>query len=480
MLLSSLIIIPFIGAITLSFIRSSYTKEVRLFTLFITLFTFFISVSLMIFFDETLSGFQFVERFTWDELSSFKFGIGVDGLSLLLILLTTFLFPICVIIAWSAVKTYTKEYFIALLLLESFLIAVFTLLDLILFYIAFEATLLPMFFIVGIWGSRSRRINAAYQLFLYTLFGSVFMLIAILYIWYTTGTTDYEILCRSEFSTQSQIFLWLAFFLSFAVKIPMVPFHIWLPEAHVEAPTAGSVILAGILLKLGGYGFLRFSVSLFPFATAFFSPLVITLSILGIVYASLSTLQQVDLKKIIAYSSIAHMGFVTLGIFSLNTLGIEGSIFLMLSHGIVSSALFLCVGVLYDRFHTRLVRNYGGLVQTMPLFSSIFIILSLANLSLPLTSSFVGEIFVILGAFQNSPVSAILASFSMVLGAAYSVWLANRICFGNVKTISTEATFDLSRREFMLLSPFVVLIFLLGIYPDPFLQTFHVFVVNIL
>lgn len=477
MLLSSLILIPFFSAIFLTFVDSSRVSLVRSLALCSTFLVFFLSTNLLIFFDESFSGFQFKEYFTW--IPSFEFALGIDGLSLYLIILTTFLFPVCVLIAWSAVKIYTKEYFIALLLLESFLIAVFTLLDLFLFYIAFEATLLPMFFIVGVWGSRSRRINAAYQLFLYTLFGSVFMLIGILYIWYSTGTTNYEILTRTSFGSTDQIFLWLAFFLSFAVKIPMVPFHIWLPEAHVEAPTAGSVILAGILLKLGGYGLLRFSLVLFPFATSYFSPFVISLSLLGIVYASLSTLQQVDLKKIIAYSSIAHMGFVTLGIFSLNVFGLEGSILLMLSHGVVSSALFLSVGVLYDRFHTRLVRNYGGLVQTMPLFSAIFLILSLANLSLPLTSSFIGEIFVVLGAFQNSPVAALFSCFSMVLGAAYSMWLANRICFGNVKTISTVANFDLSRREFFILTPFVILTFLLGIFPELILQTLHVSVLNL-
>jgi len=469
--------LPLLSAIFLSFFDASKLLTIRLFALGSTSLAFFVSLNLIVFFDETFSGFQFKEYFMWTP--SFQFALGVDGLSLYLIILTTFLFPVCVLIAWSAVKTYTKEYFIALLLLESFLIAVFTLLDLFLFYIAFEATLLPMFFIVGVWGSRSRRINAAYQLFLYTLFGSVFMLIGILYIWYTTGTTNYEILSQTSFSSSDQIFLWLAFFLSFAVKIPMVPFHIWLPEAHVEAPTAGSVILAGVLLKLGGYGLLRFSVGLLPFATSFFSPFVISLSLLGIIYASLSTLQQVDLKKIVAYSSIAHMGFVTLGIFSLNIFGLEGSVILMLSHGVISSALFLLVGVLYDRFHTRLVRNYGGLVQTMPLFSTAFLVLSLANLSLPLTSSFIGEIFVVLGAFQNSPVSALFSCFSMVLGAAYSIWLANRICFGNVKTTSSTASFDLTRRESFILFPFIILTLFLGVFPEVILQTLHVSVASL-
>lgn len=367
--LSQLILLPFFGAFILSFFNSSNEKALRLFALFISLLVFFLSAHLLIAFDESAQGFQFVEYFSWSLAPVFRFAIGIDGLSLYLIVLTAFLIPVCVLTAWSAVKTYSKGYFVSLLLLESFLIAVFCLLDTLLFYIAFEATLLPMFFIVGVWGSRSRRMNAAFQLFLYTLLGSVFMLIAILYMWYISGTTDLEILFRTSFSFQTQIFLWLGFFLSFAIKIPMFPFHVWLPEAHVEAPTAGSVILAGILLKLGGYGFLRFSLTLFPVANAFFTPFIFTLSILSIIYASLSTLQQVDLKKIIAYSSVAHMGFVTLGIFSANALGLEGSIFLMLSHGLVSSALFLCVGVLYDRFHTRLVRSYGGLVQTMPLFS---------------------------------------------------------------------------------------------------------------
>jgi len=473
-----MILIPLLGGLSLCFFNSNNEKLLRLFSLFVSLLVFFLSSQLLIGFDESFTGFQFVEYFFWN--SYFRFGLGIDGLSLFLITLTTFLLPICILTSWSAIKQYSQGFFISLLFLESFLIAVFSLLDLLLFYIAFEATLLPMFFIVGIWGSRSRRINAAFQLFMYTLLGSVFMLIAILFIWFNFGSTDLEILFRCCFDPKTQIFLWLGFFLSFAIKIPMFPFHIWLPEAHVEAPTAGSVILAGILLKLGGYGFLRFSFNLFPEANAFFTPFIFTLSVLGIVYASLSTLQQIDLKKIIAYSSVAHMGFVTLGLFSANPLGVEGSVFLMLSHGLVSSALFLCVGVLYDRFHTRLVRNFSGLTQSMPLFSFFFLFLSLANLGLPLTSSFVGEFLILIGLFQVSPVSTVFASLSLVLGAAYSIWLANRILFGSPKNFSTSGVLDLTRREFFILLPFLLLIFLLGVLPDFLLEGLHFFVLELL
>jgi len=337
-----------------------------------------------------------------------------------------------------------------------------------------------MFLIIGVWGSRERKIRAAYQFFLYTLIGSVLMLLAILFIYFQTGTTDLQVLLTVDFSEKRQILLWLAFFASFAVKVPMVPVHIWLPEAHVEAPTAGSVILAGILLKLGTYGFLRFSLPLFPLATVYFTPAVYTLSILGIIYASLTTLRQIDLKKIIAYSSVAHMGYVTLGLFSLNFQGIEGAILLMLSHGLVASALFLCVGILYDRHKTRLVKYYGGCVHVMPLFSFFFLIFTLGNISLPGTSSFIGELLVLIGSFQTNTFIAFLASTGMILGAGYSIWLYNRVVFGNFKPHFINTFSDINRREFFILLPFALGVLWMGIYPEVFMDPMHSSVAHII
>jgi proton-translocating NADH-quinone oxidoreductase chain M len=353
-------------------------------------------------------------------------------------------------------------------------------LDLLIFYVFFESVLIPMFLIIGVWGSRERKIRAAYQFFLYTLFGSVLMLLAILLIHFQTGTTDYQILLATEFSEKRQLLLWLAFFASFAVKVPMVPVHIWLPEAHVEAPTAGSVILAGILLKLGTYGFLRFSIPMFPEATLFYTPLIYTRSVIAIIYASLTTLRQVDLKKIIAYSSVAHMNYVTLGIFSLNLQGIEGSLLLMFSHGLVSSALFLCVGCLYERSHTRLVKYYGGAVQTMPIFSLIFLFFTLGNISLPGTSSFVGEFLILAGAFQTNPFAGTLAASGMIFGTAYSMWLFNRVIFGNIKTQSFSSFADLNRREVYMFLPFIFGVLWMGLYPEMFLEGMHVSVANLI
>lgn len=412
--------------------------------------------------------------------TTLNFILGLDAISLFFIILTTFLIPVCILVGWSSIQIYVKEYCIAFLILESLMITVFSVLDLLLFYIFFESVLIPMFIIIGIWGSRQRKIRAAYQFFLYTLFGSVLMLLAILLIFYQTGSLDLEILYSTNFSENRQILLWLAFFSSFAVKVPMVPVHIWLPEAHVEAPTAGSVILAGILLKLGTYGFLRFSIPLFPYASLYFAPLIHTLSIIAIIYTSLTTLRQIDLKKIIAYSSVAHMNFVTIGIFSLNAQGIEGSILLMLSHGLVSPALFLCVGILYDRHKTRLLRYYSGCVQTMPLFSIMFLFFTMANISIPGTSSFIGEFLILTGAFQINTFVAFMAATGMVLGAAYALWLCNRLIYGVNKPYFIMSFSDISRREFFMLLPFVISILWMGIIPECFLNTLHCTVANLI
>jgi proton-translocating NADH-quinone oxidoreductase chain M len=348
------------------------------------------------------------------------------------------------------------------------------------FYIFFEAVLIPMFLIIGIWGSRERKIRAAYQFFVYTLVGSVLMLLAIMYIYYQVGTTDVQVLTSVSFDYNTQIILWLAFFASLAVKIPMVPAHIWLPEAHSEAPTAGSVILAGVLLKMGGYGFLRFSIPMFPDASIYFTPLVYTLSVIAVIYTSLTTLRQVDMKRIIAYSSVAHMGFVTIGMFTLNIQGIEGSMLLMLSHGVVSSALFLCVGVVYDRHKTRIIKYYSGLTVKMPLFSITFLFFILANMGFPGTSSFVSEFLVLVGAFKSNVFVTALAATGVIWGAGYSIWLYNRVAFGNIRTSHISEFHDLDRREFMVFVPCILLVFLMGIYPEIFLNAMHVSITHLI
>ncbi|YP_717299.1 nad4 (mitochondrion) [Ostreococcus tauri] len=475
-----LLCLPVLGAVGLLFFPKTAVRQMKLFALNISLVTFVCSLNLWIFFDNSTAKFQFVQHMDWLSVLNMNFYVGIDGISLFFMILTTFLVPVCLLISWQSVKHLVREFLVAFLLLESFMLAVFCMLDLLLFYVFFESVLIPMFLIIGVWGSRERKIRAAYQFFLYTLIGSLFMLLAILLIYFQVGTTDLQVLHTVEFSERRQLFLWVAFFLSFAVKVPMIPFHIWLPEAHVEAPTSGSVILAGILLKLGTYGFLRFSIPLFPEATIYFTPLIYTMSVIGIIYASFTTLRQIDLKKIIAYSSVAHMGFVTLGLFSLNMQGVEGAVLLMLSHGFVASALFLCIGILYDRTHTRLIKYYGGLVQTMPLFAFFFFIFTLGNLSLPGTSSFVGEFLILVGVFQTNTFIATLAATGMILGGAYSIWLYNRVVFGNLKPVYINQFADINRREFFILLPFVVCIFWMGIYPSIFLESLHYSVATVL
>jgi len=399
------------------------------------------------------------------------FSVGLDGISIFFFVLSSFLIFLCVLFIWN--ESFLKEYILCLLTLDLLLLLVFSVLDLLLFYIFFEAILIPMYLIIGIWGSRERKVRAVYLFFFYTLIGSLSMLIGLLYIYSITGTLNYEYLLTYTFTFDEQYWLWLAFFMSFASKIPMFPFHVWLPEAHVEAPTVGSVLLAGILLKLGVYGFLRFSLTLFPEASLFFSPLVYLLSILGIIYASLCAIRQTDLKRIVAYSSIAHMNLVTLGIFSFNIIGIEGSILQSISHGFVSGAMFLLVGILYDRYHSRLLYYYSGLVHMMPMYASLFLIFTLANIAIPGTSSFVGEFLLLTGIYKISIITCLFSTLGVILCGAYSLWLYNRIMFGNLKVSNTILFTDINFREFSILLPLLLLMLLMGIYPKYFLNFIH-------
>nr|UPH84010.1 NADH dehydrogenase subunit 4 [Garcinia mangostana] len=477
--LSGPILCPVLGSITPLFIPNSRIRPIRLIGLCASLITFLYSPVPRIQFDPSTAKSQFVESLRWLPYENINLDLGIDGISLFFVILTTFLIPICILVGWSGMRSYGKEYITASLIREFLMIAVFRMLDLLLFYVLPESVLIPMFIIIGVWGSRQRKIKAAYQFFIYTLLGSVFMLLAILLILLQTGTTDLQISLTTEFSERRQIFLWIASFASFAVKVPMVPVHIWLPEAHVEAPTAGSVILAGIPLKLGTYGFLRFSIPMFPEATLSSTPFIYTPSAIAIIYTSLTTSRQIDLKKIIAYSSVAHMNLVTIGMFSPNIQGIGGSILPMLSHGLVSSALFLCVGVLYDRHKTRLVRYYGGLVSTMPNLSTIFFSSTLANMSSPGTSSFIGEFPILVGAFQRNSFVATLAALGMILGAAYSLWLYNRVVSGNLKPDFLNKFSDSNGREVSIFLPFLVGLVRMGVHPKVFPDCMHTSVSNL-
>jgi len=387
---------------------------------------------------------------------------------------------LCILASWTGIKDNAKEYLVAFLVMESFLIGVFSVLDLMLFYVLFESVLIPMFLIIGIYGSRERKIRASYFFFLYTLIGSVLMLLGIFYIFYVVGTTDYETLIAFSFTEQEQKFLWLMFFASFATKVPMLPMHIWLPEAHVEAPTAGSVILAGVLLKLGTYGFIRFSFPLFPFASLYFTPLVYSMASMAVVYTSLTAIRQTDLKRIIAYTSVAHMNLVMIGLFSFNVIGLEGAMLQSLSHGFVASALFLVIGVVYDRHHTRMVKYYGGLVHMMPLFTIIFLIFTMANIALPGTSSFVGELLILVGAYECNTTITFIGATGMVLGGGYSLWLFNRIVYGNLKTQYLKQFCDLEKREFFVFLPLIFGTLFMGVYPEVFLNVMHISINNLL
>lgn len=472
-LLIYIIILPLIGVFFLTIIPSSNKYMLKITALQFSCLTLIFSLLLWVFFNHATCKFQFLNKLFWIPNLNFNLTLGIDGISLFFIILTALLIPLCLLVSWNSVNHNLKEFLILFLIMEMFLLIVFSVLDLLLFYVFFESVLIPMFLIIGIWGSRERKIRAAYFFFLYTLLGSVLMLLAILYIYYQVGTTDYEILVTFTFSDLEQKLLWLAFFASFATKIPMVPVHLWLPEAHVEAPTAGSVILAGILLKLGTYGFLRFSFPLFPKACFFFAPFVYTLSVIGIVYTSFTAIRQTDFKRIIAYTSVAHMNLVMVGLFSLNVVGLEGAILQSLSHGFVASALFLIIGVVYDRHHTRLVKYYGGLVHVMPIYIFIFLFFTMANIGLPGTSSFVGEFLILTGSFKVNTSITFISATGMIIGGCYALWLFNRIAYGNLKTQYFNMYADLNKKEFFTFLPLVLGTIVMGIYPNIFLQPIH-------
>ena len=467
-ILSILIFLPIVGIFFMTLIRNNNNQSsnnLKHTALWISFLNFLISLYLLFTFNQQDADFQFEEQYFWIEYG-ISYHLGVDGISILFIVLTTMLVPICILASYDSIKFSVKEYLIAFLALETFMIGVFCSLDLVLFYLFFEGGLIPMFLIIGIWGGE-RRVYSTFKFFLYTLAGSVFMLLAIIYIFITAGTTDVSYLLDYNFTRNEQIVLWLAFFASFMVKIPMWPFHTWLPDAHVEAPTAGSVILAGVLLKMAGYGFIRFSIGFFPEASELFAPLIFTLSIVAIIVTSLIALVQEDMKKLIAYSSVAHMGFVTLGIFTFTVQGIEGSVIQMISHGIVSAALFLCVGVVYDRLHTREISRYGGLVNKMPMYAFTFMIFILASLGLPGTSGFVGEFLVLLSIFSINTYFAVFATTGVVLAATYSLWLYRRMIFGALIKDDLSEMLDLTRREIIIFVPLITLTIFIGIYPKP-------------
>ena len=480
-ILSAIIFIPLIGAFFI-FVTKGEQKNVERNSKYVAIFTslanFFLSILLWYFFDNSTPDFQFIEEKKW--MAGFiNFQLGIDGISMLFILLTTFIAPLCIFSGIHSIKFKIKEFFIAILMMETLMLGVFCSLDLVIFYLFFEGGLIPMFLIIGIWGG-PKRVYSAFKFFLFTLLGSVLMLVAIISIYWIAGTTDVIRLLDGRIPQEFQYLLWLAFFSSFAVKLPMWPVHTWLPDAHVEAPTAGSVILAAILLKMAGYGFIRFSLGLFPVASDYFTPLIFVLSIIAIIYTSLVALMQDDMKKLIAYSSVAHMGFVTIGIFSLTKQGLEGSIIQMMSHGLISAALFLCVGVVYDRYHSRMISSYGGLVNIMPKYALVFMIFTLAALGLPGTSGFVGEFLVLAGVLQKNILVAVLASFGVILVAAYMLWLYRRVIFGKITNPEIKEITDLNKAEIYIFASLVFLILFFGVYPKPLFNTIDISISNLI
>ena len=479
-ILSSLILLPLLGAIFIFFSKSKSNTHLttKYLAIFVSFANFILSLYLWYLFDPSTAEFQFLEEQSWIK-GFINYKVGIDGISILFIVLTAFITPLCVVSVNSTVKYRLKDFLVAILVMESLMIGVFCSLDLVIFYLFFEGGLIPMFLIIGIWGGE-RRVYSAFKFFLYTLLGSVLMLVAIISIYWITGSTDITYLYNLGIDEKYQYLLWLAFFSSFAVKTPMWPVHTWLPDAHVEAPTAGSVLLAAILLKMAGYGFIRFSVGLFPVASEYFIPLIYILSLIAIIYTSLVALMQEDMKKLIAYSSVAHMGFVTLGIFTFTQQGLEGSIFQMISHGLVSAALFLSVGVIYERMHTRLISNYGGLVSVIPKYAIFLMVFTLGAVGLPGTSGFIGEFLILIGAFKKSFIVAAIASIGVILSAAYMLWLYKRVVFGEIKKNEIKKMPDLNRAEIFILSFLVLPIIFFGFYPEPLLSTTETSIENLI
>ena len=480
-ILSSLILLPSIGALFILLSKSkdqSNYQSSKYVALFVSFANFFISVYLWYIFDPNITDFQFVESRSW--ISGFiNYKVGIDGISILFIVLSTLITPLCIVSVNKTINTKLKEFLIAILIMESLMIGVFCSLDLVIFYLFFEGGLIPMFLIIGIWGG-ARRVYSAFKFFLFTLLGSVLMLIAIISIYWINGTTDIVELYNLGIGENYQNLLWLAFFSSFAVKTPMWPFHTWLPDAHVEAPTAGSVLLAAILLKMAGYGFIRFSIGLFPIASENFVPLIYVLSLVAIVYASLVALMQEDMKKLIAYSSVAHMGYVTLGIFTITQQGLEGGIVQMISHGLVSAALFLCVGVVYDRMHSRLIKTYGGLASIMPKYAVFFMVFTLAAVGLPGTSGFVGEFLILMGVFKKSFLVATIASLGVILAVTYMLWLYKRVIFGELINKDLIKMLDLNKSEIFILTCLAIPTLFFGFYPEPLLNTIDTSISNLI